>query len=739
MIKAPLPPNEAERLATLRGLNILDTPPEERFDRITRTAKRLFDVPIVTISLIDAERQWFKSCLGLPIRETARDISFCAHGLLCKDVLVVEDARTDSRFADNPLVTGEPWIRFYAGIPLAGLDGNRLGMLCVIDTRPRAVTNAEIHVLRDLAAWAESELCVIQALGQSVAVLKESAAEVQAILNSVIDGIITIDSQGAIRTVNNVAQTLFGVTRDEVAGRSIKTFISDDHHSVIESMLDSCVRENPNTTPRPGPREVDGLHKDGTTFPLECVITPMTLDHRHLLVFVARDIRERRAHIEMQEHQATHDVLTGLPNRILLHDRLQQAILRGRREKESAALLIMDLNGFKEINAALGHQNGDVLLYQFGLRVKRMLRASDTIARLGGDEFGVLLPNTDRDGAVVLTQKIQKALDLPFTLEGLSLDVGVSVGIAVYPEHGEDATTLLQRADVAMYVAKHADAGFSVYASDRDPHTPRRLALMGELRHAIESGQLFQLYQPIINLRTGTVTGVESLVRWQHPTLGLIPPDQFIMLSEQTGLIKPLTQWVLDKSLEQCHAWHEAGLELSMAVNLSVRNLQDPRLPEQIAEHLERRNVPARWLELEITEGTIMQDPSRAMAILSRLNEMGVRLSIDDFGTGYSSLGYLKKLPVEAIKVDKSFVIGMASDEDDAVIVRSTIDLGHNLGLKIIAEGVENRETLEKLTALGCDLAQGFYMSRPILPADLERWIAESPWGFKRALRTKGT
>lgn len=443
------------------------------------------------------------------------------------------------------------------------------------------------------------------------------------------------------------------------------------------------------------------------------------------------DITERKQAEEMIKHMAYYDTLTDLPNRTLFHDRLRQAILAGEERREPMALLLMDLNRFKEVNETLGHYHGDFLLQQVGPRLRRVLPESAIIARLGGDEFAMLLPVAGVEEARKAAYQVLKALEEPFVLGVLTIDMGASIGIALWPDHGDDADALLQRADIAMYMAKQSHDGYTVYATDRDQTSPRRLALMGELRHAIDDNQLFPLYQPKINLQRGRVVGVETLLRWQHPNFGVIPPDQFIPLAEQTGLIKPLTMWVLTAALRQCRLWLEAGLEFSVAVNLSVRNLLDPQLPSQVGELLKRCEVAPQFLELEITESIIMADPIRAMEILSELRKMGIGLSIDDFGTGYSSLGYLKKLAVDEIKIDKSFVKEMAHNEDDTAIVRSTIDLAHNLGLKVVAEGVEDQETLDRLVALGCDEAQGYHISRPIPAPDLTRWMTDSPWGLK--------
>jgi diguanylate cyclase len=424
--------------------------------------------------------------------------------------------------------------------------------------------------------------------------------------------------------------------------------------------------------------------------------------------------------------QALQDPLTGLPNRELLADRVGQAIRTGGRELHPAALLLLDLDRFKEVNDTLGHHYGDQLLVQVGQRLRTALREVDTVARLGGDEFAVLLPRiATAEGAVTVADKLQAALREPFLLEGLSLDVEASIGVALYPEHGDGPEELLQHADIAMYVAKETHAGFVLFDPRQDQHSPRRLALLGELRRAIDQRQLLLHYQPKVDAHTGQVLGVEALVRWQHPTHGLIPPGEFIPLAERTGLITPLTHYVLDAALRQCNAWRQAGHELAVAVNVSARRLLDLEFPDEVAGLLARWEVPARLLVVEITESTIMADPTHAIEILGRLNARGVEVAIDDFGTGYSSMAYLKSLPVHELKVDRSFVSKMTSNPSDAVIVRSTVDLGRNLGLRVVAEGVEDSLTLRELDALGCDVVQGYYISRPVPADDLISWLEQ--------------
>ena len=435
------------------------------------------------------------------------------------------------------------------------------------------------------------------------------------------------------------------------------------------------------------------------------------------------DITERKQAEDRSYHLAYYDILTDLPNRVLFYDRIQQAIVIGKRENRSFSILIMDLDRFREINSTLGHNKGDMLLQQVGTRIQDLLREADTVARLGGDEFAILLLKSDSDSATEMAKKIQERLEKPFLLSGLSIDIGASIGIALYPGHGEGAVTLIQHADTAMYKAKETKNSVVVYSSIYDQYSTERLTLMGELRHAIDEGQLFLLYQPKIDIRTGRAIGVEALVRWQHPKHGVIPPDQFIALAEHTGSIKQLTFWVIKEALRQSRGWQQAGIELSVAVNLSVRNLQTPQLLDHIRGMLSTWGVASSSLRLEITESIIMADPVLAMEVIKQLTEMGIKFSIDDFGTGYSSLSYLQRLPVDELKIDKSFVMNMIKDANSNAIVGSIIELGHSLGLKVVAEGVESKEILDRLALAGWDIAQGYFFSKPIPHAEITAWL----------------
>lgn len=904
-MKAPLlPPDEPARLAALRALSILDTPPEERFDRITRFTAHLLDVPIALLTLVDAERQWFKSSQGLQASETPRDVSFCGHTILEDCAMVVSDTLLDERFSDNPLVAGAPHIRFYAGFPISAPDGSRVGTLCIADDKPRQLTPEQLDTLRDLATWTQHELLsaeltrALQLSQQNAALLTEIADRTQmeqalreknAILHGIVEGTTDIifikNTEGHYILANSACLNLLGKSAAQMIGKSdadlfsaeearqinlidqrilttlepityeenltfqgtthtyltTKTVYRDQRGEAIgligiarditerrqveerlrkqfdelnaiydlthitsqtdtlDSIYSQTLRALKTTLHTwrtaillldeqgamrfaawdglsasyrkaaenhsvwsaqdidPQPLLVSDVHAEPSLSFMRDALTqerihalgfiPLTHQKRLLgklmlyydtpHVFNTEDTQlaltianhlasaiERKTQTERLKHQAMHDNLTTLPNRTLLRERLQQAIPSALQGPHTLSLLLIDLDGFKEINDTLGHDRGDAILQQVAARIHATQNASAIVARLGGDEFAVLLTRVS-EGAHAMRQghKIISALQSPFLLDGLMLDIGASIGIVDCPEHGTDADLLIRRADVAMYVAKQRGGGCSVYSPEHDQHSTSRLALLGELRHSIDNDQLLLYYQPKICLETRHVLGVEALVRWRHPTRGLLMPDQFIPQTERNALIDSLTTWVLSTALRQCVAWRQAALPLNVSVNLSARSLQNSQLPDQVMHLLEHTGAEPDWLDIEITESAIMADPAHAKDILVRLSHMGVRLSIDDFGTGYSSLSYLKKLPVDEIKVDKSFVIDMVTDDDNAAIVRSTIELAHNLNLIVVAEGVETHEIHVQLVALGCDKVQGYYFTRPLPADELQSWL----------------
>ena len=429
--------------------------------------------------------------------------------------------------------------------------------------------------------------------------------------------------------------------------------------------------------------------------------------------------------VERLDHESLHDSLTGLANRALFLDRLGRAL---RRTDVGSTVLLMDLDRFKEVNDTLGHHHGDLLLQEIAARLGSQMRPDDLLARLGGDEFAVLITGLDEHGAVSTAERLLQVLSEPMVLTGVEMEVGASIGVVYMPPgrpvQDQDASHVLQRADVAMYAAKKHYTGVHLYQDELDGYSPRRLALASGLRAAIEQGQMSLRYQPQARVEDGHVFGVEALVRWEHPTYGIVPPDDFISIAEQTGQIRELTAFVLDKALEDSARWRQEGRNLAMSVNLSVRNLMEPDLVAQVSRLLLRHEVPARMLTLEITESHLMSDPARMAEVLHGLSDLGVRLSVDDFGTGYSSLAYLKQLPVSEVKVDKSFVQHLAADDDDAAIVEAVITLAHTLRLAVVAEGVEDEATWDRLRALGCDDLQGYHLARPMREAEFTAWLS---------------
>jgi diguanylate cyclase (GGDEF)-like protein/PAS domain S-box-containing protein len=559
--------------------------------------------------------------------------------------------------------------------------------------------------------------------------LQEGAELIRGVLDNVADGIITIDERGLIEFFNRAAQRLFGYPLAEVQGQDAKILMAEPYRDDFVSHLSDYLRPGKGQVLISGSRELWGQRKDGSTFPMEFRASEMLLAGERRFVGILHDISEQRAQKDALEYQTLHDPLTGLPNRTLFNDRLRQGIVVAHRERKPLVLLIMDMDRFKDVNDTLGHHIGDLLLQQVALRLATTLRQSDTVARLGGDEFAVLpAAGTDLHGGSQAAKKILHTLEQPFLIDGRNIDVGASIGIAVCPEHGEEADTLMRHADVAMYVAKRTKRGSAVYTPQHDQHTAAHLALIGELRHAIGHDELVLHYQPTVALATGRTVGVEALLRWRHPKHGLTLPDQFVPAAEETELIQPLARWVLNQGLGQLRRWVEAGLKIDLSVNLSAWNLHDPDFPDLMSDLLASFGVEPTRLKLELTESSIMAHS--AIETVTRLSALGVGLSIDDFGTGYSSLAYLKRLPVNQIKIDKSFIVSMIGDSANASIVRPIIELGHNMGLQVVAEGVENRETWDRLKTLGCDLAQGNYMCPPIPAADLTPWLRESRWSL---------
>ncbi len=443
-----------------------------------------------------------------------------------------------------------------------------------------------------------------------------------------------------------------------------------------------------------------------------------------------QELRSRAESLEKQaSYTATHDGATDLPNRALFYDRVEQAILSANSQNKLLSILLVEVANFKEVYDTLGRNSSDLILKQVATRLQSVVVNRDSVGRIDGNIFSVLLLDTvDENDAVNLAKSIQAALEPAFMVERLHVAVHSNIGIVNFPMHGEDVDTLVQKAGVALFMAAKSHEGYGIYAPSFDDHSPRRLTLMSELRQAIDKNQLHVYYQPKVSIRTGVLYGAEALVRWEHPKHGFIAPDEFIPMAERTRMIKHLTTWVLKEAFLHCADWHRRGVELTISVNLSARDLHDPELPDVIAGVAAFTAIKPSWVILEITESSIMSDPERTLEIIQRLHSMGYRFSIDDFGTGYSSLAYLKKLPLTELKIDKSFVGDLLNSENDAVIVNATINLAHNLALQVTAEGVESLAILDKLKAYGCDIAQGYYLSKPLSFVEFNQWMQQAEW-----------
>jgi diguanylate cyclase (GGDEF)-like protein len=602
----PLPENEAARQKALRRLHILDTPEEETFNAISRLAAAVVQAPIALVSLIDANRQWFKAHVGIQTCETSRSVSFCAHAILKNELFEIEDASRDPRFSDNPLVRGEPGIRFYAGMPLVLPTGEAVGTLCVIDRVPRRLDATQRMALEVLARNVVTELEMRQRV-----------------------------------------------------------------------------------------------------FELEAEV-----------------MRRREAEMRIM-HLATRDPLTGLPNRAALMDRLQQGIKTAIRNRSLLAVLFLDLDRFKWINDTLGHDVGDGLLQQTAGRLTELLRDSDTVARLGGDEFAVLLPALHSpEEAERIAQKIIDAVMQPMTLRGHHVRVGCSIGLALFPAQGETEEALLRHADLAMYEAKESSGNqYRVFSEHMNARAIERLTLESELSQAIEDGQLELHYQPQVRLGDQVLTGLEALVRWNHPRLGRLSPDRFIPLAEACGLIWPLGLRVLDMAVAQMADWRRQGLAVPrVAVNVSPAQLRDG-LVDAVAATLSRHGVAAEDLEIELTESALTADGPAVIELLHALRRMGVAIAVDDFGVGYSSLALLRRLPITTLKIDRSFVTELAWNNQDVAIVGAVIAMAESMGMRTVAEGVEEPAQNVALRVLGCEDGQGFLYGKPAAVAEVGAWL----------------
>jgi len=634
MQRPQIPVDEAKRLAALYATELYGTEPEEAFDRITRLAVKLLDMPSALISLVGSDTQWFKSRCGFDAKSGPRETSFCGHAILSDQPLVVEDATQDVRFADNPSVIGEPHIRFYAGVPLYSVERDKLGTLCVFDSRPRSLNQEQRDELYELARMVE-ELIYHRQLARAAQELHE-------------------------QLLHNAALAPASTATAAAAGQV-----------------------------------------------------------KYLL---------------------THDALTGLANRQALLRSITASIPAWQAEQAGAVVACLNLDRFKQVNEVLGHVVGDATLVAVTRTLQSQLREGDLLARSGNDEFVMLLNDPGGETRLLARlDELMQAVNSHAFEHSADISITCSVGFACYPRDGEEADTLLNNAATAMRHAKAQGGGrIERFAPAQRREMGRRLTLESQLRRALEREELFLQYQPKIELGSGALAGFEVLLRWRHPEHGVVSPEEFVPIAEETGLISPIGEWIVKTAVAQLSAWRKAGVpEAPLAVNLSARQFMQSDIVAIVSEQLAAAQLPPRLLELELTESVSMADPGRSMVVMHKLKSLGVALSIDDFGTGYSSFSYLRRLPIDKLKIDKSFVDDVAHSSDSRTIVHAIAAMAHRLNLGVVAEGVETEAQAAVLREAGCDQAQGYLYARPLSAEDAADFIiARHQAPKERQLRT---
>jgi diguanylate cyclase (GGDEF)-like protein/PAS domain S-box-containing protein len=666
---------------------------------------------------------WCEAVDGIAI---GPNVGSCGTAAFRRERVWVSDISTD------PLWEGYAELAAQAGLgacwstPFFAIDGEPLGTFALYYREPHECVDDD----DDLVALATHLAGIAIERARSGDAARESQDRYRDLFENANEPIGTVTMDDEITEVNRAFERVLGYTRAELIGTNLADHLTSKGLEEARRATASKLAGARGTT-----FEQEFFAKDGHVVVLEVSSRVIEEDGRPIGVQgICRDITARKqAETELRRlsdvnrHLSLHDSLTGMPNRASFREQVATAIGLADGAGAELAVLLMDLDRFKEINDTLGHHYGDLLLVELARRLRSVMRPTDSIARLGGDEFGILVPNVSEASGVLepVLERIFASLEQPFVVDGLPLHVEASIGVARYPWHGDDVDLLLQRADVAMYVAKDSGAPHAIYRAELDHHDTASLTLLSELPRAIRDRELLLHYQPKIDVRTGRLAGVEALTRWHHPTRGMIPPGDFVSAAEKTGLMQAFTLYVLDEALRQVARWRDEGHELTVAVNLSMRNLLDSRLPDQVSDALATWSLPGERLTLEITESAIISDPVGTQDVIRRLKELGVGISIDDFGTGYTSLAYLARLPITQLKIDRSFVLNMDRNADDAAIVRSIITLGHDLALEVVAEGVETEHAYDQLARLGCDTIQGYLLSKPLAPDELGAWLRQ--------------
>ncbi|MGD1861082.1 MAG: EAL domain-containing protein [Leptolyngbyaceae cyanobacterium] len=663
---APLPYNEPSRIAKLHEYQILDTLPEENYDEIAALAADICETPIALVSLIDTDRQWFKAKFGLKVCETPRDVAFCSYALMQKEILLVPDAQTDERFAQNPLVTGEPYIRFYAGAPLITPDDYALGTLCVIDYQPRTLSAQQTNALQVLSRQVITQLELRTSLAKLQTEIKErQQAEA---------------SQLRLGNLNRQLEQLVQARTEALQAAKQE----------LEHRVERRTAELSNSLQQ-----------------LETTQAQLKARERQLL------------------HDAMHDGLTGLPNRAHFLKRLDQVMQAVQQTPRACyAVLFIDLDSFKVINDSLGHEIGDRVLQHLATRLKTLTDTDDFLARLGGDEFAVLLNSVHSAAeAKTVCNYLQAQLNCPLEIGQHEFVISASIGLAFNADNHERPEQILREADIAMYQAKRSGKRCCViFNTQMQQRVAQRLQLEGDLHQALQRQEFCLQYQPILDLKTQKLAGLEALIRWQHPQQGVLNPNQFIQVAEEIGLIHAIGCWVIQAVCTQMQRWQTdfpdffAARNPVMHINVSPLQLRHGDLIRQIEEVLATTEITPENLKLEITESCIVEDFFKTTDALKKLKQLGFQLCIDDFGTGYSALSRLHQMPINTLKIDRAFISNLETDASIKKIVKTILVLAHELHMDVVAEGIETPSQMKILQSLGCEYGQGFLWSKPIYP-----------------------
>lgn len=706
--------------------------PDPELDGYIRLAAIACQVPMVMLTFQDQEGEWLGAALGMTCENIPRKGSLSAVVRERNELVNVADAAASELIRHCDLVAGPPYIRLFAGIPISIADGGMIGVLAVADTVPKTLESAQIEALRLLALQIATLLVhrtYVRSLRDSVAKesdVIDSLRESQRTLHTLVSNLPGVayrcrnDPTWSLELASEGCQQLTGYSAEAFIARAVRMvdIIHPEDRDLLRREVSKALQAK---APYQGTYRIQtatGQTKwvwdkgcgvfsaDGKLLALEGFIT---------------DITERKHAEECIRRMAYFDELTGLPNRLSMREALSAAIPQSGGAHDPFALLHVEVENFREINETLGYREGDRLLQVIAARLQEA--APDvTMARVAESSFAVLLPKVDASHALLTARHVLRALSAPLELNELQLHVDCSIGITLFPGHGSDPDALLRRANVARYSAKGCAEKVAIYAGSLDSDNAQRLILMTDLRRAIDGDELFLLFQPKMRMRSRQVSGVEALVRWAHPERGLMSPSQFVNFAESAGLITKLTYWVLAAAVRESHAWHSSGRAVPIAINLSTHDIRDPQLLEQISQALDTWGGTPDWIQFELTESCLMDDLSAAQHVLMRLQAAGFKIFIDDFGTGYSSLSYLRKLPVDYIKIDQSFIRDLDHDRESAAIVKSIIALAHSLSIEVVAEGVESAAVMEMLSGWGCEEAQGYCISKPISGRDFQSW-----------------